>query len=101
MPKTLYVISDMEFNQAVSNPSESIFDNAQRKFKEKGLELPHVVFWNVNSWQDQAPATKFDNRVTLISGSSQSAFQHAVNGKTPIELMLDVVNSERYAQIVL
>ena len=101
MPKTLYVISDMEFNQAVSNQSESIFDNAQRKFKEKGLELPHVVFWNVNSWQDQAPATKFDNRVTLISGSSQGTFQHAVNGKTPIELMLDVVNSERYAQIVL
>lgn len=101
MPKTLYIISDMEFNRAISNPSETIFDNAQRKFKEAGLELPHVVFWNVNSRQDQAPATKFDNRVTLISGLSQSTFQHAVNGKSPVELMLDVVNSERYAQITV
>ena len=101
MPKTLYIISDMEFNQAVSNPSETIFDNAQRKFKEKGLELPHVVFWNVDSRNDQVPATKFDNRVTLISGSSQSTFQHAVNGKSPIELMNDVVNGERYQKITL
>lgn len=99
MPKVLYVISDMEFNQAVSNPSDTIFDNAQKKFSAQGLELPHVVFWNVNSWQDQAPATKFDNRVTLISGSSQSTFQHAVGGKTPVELMLDVINSERYNKI--
>jgi len=101
MPKTLYIISDMEFNQAVSNPNETIFDNAQRKFAEKGLELPHVVFWNVDSRNDQVPATKFDNRVTLISGSSQSTFQHAVNGKSPVELMKEVVNGERYAQITL
>lgn len=101
MPKVLYIISDMEFDQACSRPSESIFDNAQRKFKEEDLELPHVVFWNVNARNDQAPATKFDNRVTLISGSSQSTFQHAVGGKSPVELMNEVVNGERYARITL
>lgn len=101
MPKILYVISDMEFDQACSRPSETIFENAERKFKEAGVELPHVVFWNVNARQNQAPATKFDNRVTLISGSSQSTFQYAVGGKTPVELMLDVVNSPRYSNIVI
>jgi len=101
MPKVLYVISDMEFDEACSNPSETIFENAENKFKANGLELPHVVFWNVNAHQVQAPATKFDNRVTLISGSSQSTFRYAVEGKSPVELMNEVVNGERYAQIVL
>lgn len=101
MPKALYIISDMEFDQAVRNPSESIFDNAKAAFKVHALELPHVVFWNVNARQEQAPATKFDNNVTLISGLSQSTFQYAVEGKTPEELMLDVVNGERYAPITI
>lgn len=101
MPKVFYIISDMEFDQACSDPSETIFDNARRKFKEVGLDLPHVVFWNVNSVQNQSPATKFDNNVTLISGSSQSSFKYAVQGKTPIELMQEVVNGERYSRIII
>lgn len=101
MPKVLYVISDMEFDQACANPNASIFDNAKANFQANGLELPHVVFWNVAAHQVQTPATKFDNRVTLISGLSQSTFKYAVEGKTPEELMGEVVNSERYASIVL
>lgn len=101
MPKVLYIISDMEFDAQMSNCGETNFETAQREFKEAGYELPHVVFWNVNARQNQAPATKFDNRVTLISGSSQSTFQYAVAGKTPLESMLDIVNSERYNKIVL
>ena len=101
MPKVLYIISDMEFDDQMSNCGETNFDTAQREFKQAGYELPHVVFWNVNARQNQSPATKFDNRVTLISGSSQSTFQYAVTGKTPLESMLDIVNSERYEKITL
>ncbi len=101
LPQTLYIVSDMQFDAQMSNTSETNFDTAQRKFKEAGYELPHVVFWNVNSFGKDAPATKYDNRVTLISGLNQSTFQYAVNGKTPIESMLDILNSDRYAQITL
>jgi len=101
MPKVLYIISDMEFDQAMNRPSETILENAKAAFKNAGLELPHVVFWNVNARQIQAPGTKFDNRVTLISGLSQSTFRYAVEGKTPEELMAEVLNSERYSDIVL
>lgn len=100
MPKVLYIISDMEFNSCVT-ADETIFENAKRKFIEAGLILPHVVFWNVDSRSDHAPATKFDNHVTLISGSSQSTFKYAVEGKTPLDLMNEVVNSERYSAIVI
>lgn len=101
LPSTLYIISDMEFNTATRDNSETNFETAARKFKAAGYELPHLVFWNVNALQDQAPATKYDSRVTLISGSSQSTFRHAVEGKTPLESMNEVLNSERYSQIVL
>jgi len=101
MPKILYIISDMEFDRCVANSSDTIFENARKKFEANNLKLPHVVFWNVDSRQDQAPALSDDSNVTLISGSSQSTFRHAVEGKTPIELMNDVLNSERYAIITL
>jgi hypothetical protein len=99
MPKTLYIISDMQFDQATGRNDETNLEVAERKFREAGYELPHIVFWNANSYGDEAPATKFNNRVTLISGSNQSTFQYVVAGKTPMESMLDILNSDRYAQI--
>lgn len=100
MPKVLYIISDMEFDACVST-SETNFNNAKRMFEESGYKLPHVVFWNVSSRNDQVPATKYDNGVTLISGSSQSTFRYAVEGKDPLTLMNEVLNSERYRAIEL
>lgn len=101
MPRILYVISDMEFDQAVARPNATLFENAQQNFAQAGFALPHVVFWNVNAHQIQSPATKFDNKVTLISGLSQATFRYAVEGKSPEELMEEVINSDRYARIVV
>lgn len=101
MPSTLYVISDMQFDAACRNNSKTNFQRIQEKYKEAGYEMPHVVFWNCNAWGDDAPATMYDDKVTLISGSNQSTFQHVVEGKTPVELMLDILNSDRYNKIVI
>lgn len=101
IPKVLYFISDMEFDEAVKNPGAINFENAKTMFAAEGFELPHVVFWNVDSKQNQTPATMYDNNVTLISGASQSTFKFAVGGKTPLESMNDILNSERYAVIKL
>lgn len=98
IPRVVYIISDMEFNQCV-RADKTIFENAKERFEEEGLELPHVVFWNVNSLQNQVPATKFDKNVTLISGASQSTFRYAVEGKTPEQSMMDILSSERYERI--
>lgn len=100
-PKILYIISDMEFNQCIEDGSLTNFENAKNLFKNEGYELPHVVFWNVNSHTNQVPATMYDKSVTLISGSSQSAFQYAVEDKNPMELMSEVLNSKRYSLVSL
>lgn len=99
IPKVLYIISDMEFDRCVHDGDQTNLENAKQKFEEAGYTLPHVVFWNVESRNNQTPATMHDSNVTLISGASQSTFRYAVEGKTPIESMNDILNSERYAVI--
>lgn len=101
MPSTLYIISDMQFNQATRANDKTNLEVAAEKFKDAGYELPHVVFWNCNAYGNDSPATMYDDRVTLISGSNQSTFQYAVEGKTPMQSMLDILESERYSKIVL
>ena len=99
VPRVIYIISDMEFDQCATGADETAFENAKRKWKEAGLELPTVVFWNVDARSNNVAATKFDRNVTLISGSNQNAFRFAMEGKTPEQLMHEVVDSDRYKHI--
>ncbi|SKT46478.1 DUF2828 family protein [Mycobacteroides abscessus] len=109
VPKTLYVVSDMEFDAAFGlgrwgrqpSASATIFEAAKREFADAGLELPHVVFWNVNARNSNYPALAHDGHVTLVSGLSPTVFGMAVEGKSPAELVQDVVNGPRYQQIVV
>lgn len=99
VPRVIYIISDMEFDACATGADETAFENAKRKWKEAGLELPTVVFWNVDARSNNTPATKFDKNVVLVSGSNQSAFRFAMEGKTPEQLMHEVIDSERYSRI--
>ena len=101
VPSTLYVVSDMEFDAALNRADLSVFDGAKLSFQREGFQLPHVVFWNVNARNNQAPATIMDNNVTLVSGLSPTTFAMAVEGKSPRELVDSVVNGPRYQRIVL
>jgi len=101
VPKVIYIISDMQFDRSTRNSDLTAFQNAQEQFRQAGYELPHLVFWNVNASGDHAPAHKNDSKVTLVSGLSQSTFRYVFEGKTPMESMLDILNSERYSVITV
>lgn len=101
IPKVVYIISDMEFDSVRGGTRETNYEAAKRKFNAAGFELPHVVFWNVASRNTNVPTTAAAQNVTLVSGLSQSTFRYVVEGKTPLESMLDILNGERYAQIVI
>ena len=62
-----------------------------------GYELPHLVYWNVNARHNNFLDN--DPNVSYISGFSPTIFQQLMSGKTGIELMLEVLDSERYAVI--
>lgn len=101
LPQTLYVVSDMEFDEAVRAPGATLFENAKALFDAEGYTLPHVVFWNVDARHQQVPALAFDGGVTLVSGLSQQTFRFAVQGGTPLEFMLEVLNGDRYKSVEL
>ena len=98
LPSTLYIISDMEFDRCIED-DETNYNNAKQKFADAGYKLPQVIFWNVDARNAQSPATKYDSGVALVSGLSQSIFKYAVENKSPIEFMKDVLGSERYKKI--
>ena len=100
MPSVLYIISDMEFNIAISNPNKTVYDNAAEQYKAYGYNLPAVVFINVNSWQMQAPVRAHTRGTALASGMGVSTFQHKFDGNvTPMSHMLHVLMGKRYEKI--
>jgi hypothetical protein len=58
-----------------------------------------LVFWNVDTRQKNVPVEKNEQGVSLVSGFSPVIFKIAVENKTPEQVMLDIINSERYLKI--
>lgn len=100
MIKKIYIISDMQFDSATSY-SGNIYGNTKREFIENGYEMPQIVFWNVNAYGN-TPVTMNEQGVQLVSGFSPSILTQLLNndGKTPYDFMVEVVDSERYKEVV-
>ena len=100
LPAKLFILSDMEFNACVIDADESVFRNAAHRYAAHGYRLPDVVFWNIASRNRQQPVTMHASGAALISGVTPRLFQMAAGKQiSPYQLMLDVLKSERYAEI--
>lgn len=107
LPENLLVISDMQIDAARSGwgmrgrsiaPVDTMMETMRKKWAAHGYQLPRLVYWNVNA----GGGAKFldnDPNVSYISGFSPTIFQQLMSGKTGYELMLEVLDSERYAVI--
>ena len=100
MPAKIYIISDMEFDVCVADRSVTNYEHAKQKFAKHGYQLPEVIFWNVQSRNTQQPVTMNEQGVALVSGCSPRIFSMLKSGiLSPYAFMLDVLGSERYANI--
>ena len=105
LPQNLIVISDMEIDAARGcwgyyssvTPVDTMMENMRKKWAAHGYELPRLVYWNVDARQNNFLDN--DPNVSYISGFSPTIFQQLMSGKTGYELMLETLNSERYAVI--
>lgn len=99
MPTDILIISDMEFNSA--DQDRTNLEVAKRQYRDYGYELPRITFWNVCSRHNQVPATQSEKGVVLVSGFSAETIGKVLQSKstTPEDLMLETLNSERYAFI--
>ncbi len=100
MPQVIYIFSDMEFNYCMRNADKTVYENAKDRFEIYGYQMPAVVFHNVNSWQMQTPVRAHTRGTALSSGASTRTMEHKFDGNiTPMNHMLRVLNSKRYAMI--
>lgn len=107
MPERLYIFSDMEFNGCLQDANhkdlcsadavETLLESIAKKWADVGLELPKVIFWNLDARQENIPA--LGGRFSYISGFSMSAIESVLSGKDGYDLMLEVLNKERYSVI--
>jgi len=97
MPQTLFIFSDMQFNQACGNQekSQSTFQYAKQRFKEHGYQLPKIVFWNLRGDSKGVPIqSSTEEQTALVSGYSPTLFKLFTQGNfSPIEIMNDAIQS--------
>lgn len=88
----------MEFNRCMRGADITNFENAKAKFERAGYKLPDVVFWNVDSRQNNTPVRHDERGVALVSGLTPNIFRQVLGADivSPEAMMLEVLNSEKY-----
>lgn len=106
LPRTVLIVSDMEFDRAVDDAryghhvSANLFETIRRKFADKGYKMPQLVFWNVNSRTNAIPLKENDCGVILMSGYSVALCKMALSNETdPYKALIRELECERYSVI--
>ena len=115
MPKTLYIFSDMEFDQALISGARSrdrwggyartlnrgqidtVIEAQASRWRQYGYEIPRVIFWNLDARHENIPA--LGDKFSYVSGFSMNMVECILSGKDGIALMLEKLNSPRYLTI--
>lgn len=100
MPSKILIMSDMEFDRA-TRQSDSAIQMIRRQYEESGYTLPQIIFWNIQSRSKNFPVRHNESGTALISGLSPSIVKSVLGGKemTPVSIMNETINSERYSII--
>ena len=111
MPTKVLILSDMNFNSATGggyrgnsewNPTAMAM--IDEMFTNAGYKRPGIIFWNLNAGGGNFPASFDEMGTALISGFSPSIMKSVIsnpNSLTPINIMNETVNSERYEPVTV
>lgn len=100
-PDTLVVISDMEIDSMSYWRSKdqvlTEMEQLRLDWERSGLMLPKLVYWNVEARNNIILDS--GSNVSYVSGCSPVIFKSILTGKTGQDLMMEVLDSERYNRI--
>lgn len=115
LPARLYIFSDMQFDYCVELENdkndrwgyvhhntaeyETLFEKIEKKWASAGYEMPMITFWNLQARTNTIPA--IGNKFNYISGFSMSQMEAIMAGKTAVDMMLEVLNKERYNDVIV
>ena len=99
LPKRIYIISDMQFDRGMDNAGLDTFNRYRKLFGDQGYSLPQIVYWNVNDY-GTTPVTSNEQGCCLVSGYSSRMFGMVTSEDiNPINVMMDILDSDRYKDI--
>lgn len=98
MPKTLLILSDMQFDRCASY-DDSAMQSIERRFTNAGYDVPNVVFWNLKA-SNNTPVKSDKSGAALVSGFSPAILKSILDGSgefTPEGIMLKTVMQDKYS----
>lgn len=99
MPSKIFIISDMQFDEA--NRGQTNFEGIDSQYKNSGYTRPRIIFWNVNGSSTDFPVTVDEQGTAMISGFSTAIFNCVTtsNNFTPYSLMRQTLDNDRYKPV--
>ena len=100
MPNMVLILSDMEFDAATERSSTS-FENIKRLYADHNYDMPSLVFWNLDAKTPNFPVKQHESGTMMVSGFNPSILTSILGGQdySPLQLMYDLLNSDRYSII--
>lgn len=102
MIESLFIFTDMQFNEATGSEDITLFETIKKKYTVKGYQLPKLVFWNLRQSDKKAfPVLKDESGCVYLSGFSTEFLKVFLLGIefTPMNVLNVLL--ERYNDIVL
>lgn len=114
MPTTILILSDLQFDPSIISYKYNAYDMMKAHYASAGYKIPRIIYWNLRAKMDNVVSSAFDENVGLVSGFSPSCLKSILIGEsikeetkeepkkeTPYELMMKVVNGDRYSSIII
>lgn len=99
-PRRIIIVSDMEFDSATgyTDPNQTLLKTIESRFRAAEVQMPELVFWNVDAKTKQFPVTKDEVGKTLVSGFNPNIMTSIMKNEAynAEDFMFSVINSERY-----
>ena len=121
MPSTIYILSDMQFDEATRSSSDEVcrvwgqstptptptpptattWEIMKEMYAACGYNLPKVVYWNLRGNTTDFVVKANENNVCCISGFSPSILELIVDGEevSPVLLMRRSIDRPRYDRL--
>jgi len=100
MPKTVLILSDMEFDYGAEGWNETLFEKISKEYAKHGYKLPRLVFWNICGRTNTIPVKENELGVALVSGFSPSITDMVLSGELdPYRCLVNKLNTPRYKAV--
>ncbi|KAJ1256176.1 hypothetical protein BS78_K073600 [Paspalum vaginatum] len=105
MIRTVFVFSDMQFDEASASPWQTDYQAICRKFRDAGYgyAVPQIVFWNLRDSQS-TPVTSTQPGVAMVSGFSKNLVKLFLENDgvvSPEAVMKAAISGEEYQKLAV